>query len=733
MRASHLLLSIMSGVWIAFPLAAATYYVSPSGNDSANGTTTSTPWKTIAKVNSLNFAAGDSILFKGGATFFGSLYFDAADAGVSLNRITVGSYEGGRATIQSGSSYGLYIYNSEGFHIKDLILQGGGAGINTARGIDLYTDLVGRRRGFRVSNVEISGYHGAVNGTSLLGGEGISILGWRGDTQVSGFEDVEILGCLVHDNGSSGMGTWTHMLHGNKNFYVADSVFHNNTGRAGITSPIGSGIVLGGVDTGLVERCVAHNNGANNNFSSGPVGIWTYDSTKITIQFCESYANKSNGADGGGFDLDGGTTNSVVQYCYSHDNYGAGYLVCCYSGASQMANNTVRYNISENDGRKGSYGGIMFFGAGSSDKVENCKIYHNTVYSGTETAVVSGTPAALRFLGSNFTGVQIWNNIFVTNGNARLITADSAMSTAVAQLQRNNYWSLGLFALKWGGTTYSTFSAWTSAAATQERRGVTLVGLNVNPQITSPGDGGIVGDPDLLPISLTAYQLTQTSPMIDSGLDLVDEFGVDPGGQDFYDTLIPQASGLDIGAHEHNPLQGILSANVTQALGNYDFTALGTQDWIVWAKMNLSSVDRKASGGNRISNWTPVGTGHSRTYNSVVSLSWTDGTPLASGTSPAYVRVGGDNNGFELTAAATSTLRTLKLYTITQYNGNGKLVVSLDDGSATSQQILVPGTSGLINPVFTIYFKSSSNSQLRVKWTNATATGNIGIRGAFLD
>jgi peptidoglycan hydrolase-like protein with peptidoglycan-binding domain len=46
-----------------------TYYISNSGNDSNNGTTLSTPWKTIAKVNSATFKAGDSILFERGGTW----------------------------------------------------------------------------------------------------------------------------------------------------------------------------------------------------------------------------------------------------------------------------------------------------------------------------------------------------------------------------------------------------------------------------------------------------------------------------------------------------------------------------------------------------------------------------------------------------------------------------------------------------------------------------------------
>ena len=38
------------------------------------------------------------------------------------------------------------------------------------------------------------------------------------------------------------------------------------------------------------------------------------------IQYNESYGNRSQTVDGGGFTLDGGLTRSVLRYNYSHDN-----------------------------------------------------------------------------------------------------------------------------------------------------------------------------------------------------------------------------------------------------------------------------------------------------------------------------------------------------------------------------------------------------------------------------
>jgi hypothetical protein len=50
--------------------------------------------------------------------------------------------------------------------------------------------------------------------------------------------------------------------------------------------------------------------------------IWAWDADNVTIRNCSSHDNLSQNNDGGGFDLDTGVTNSVVEYCTSYNNYG---------------------------------------------------------------------------------------------------------------------------------------------------------------------------------------------------------------------------------------------------------------------------------------------------------------------------------------------------------------------------------------------------------------------------
>ncbi len=94
------------------------YYVSSSGSDSANGLSSSTPWQSILKVNSVfpTLKPGDRILFKSGDNFYGSLQISVS--GSSGSPITIGSYGTGASPVVSGfttitgwTNYGGGIYS----------------------------------------------------------------------------------------------------------------------------------------------------------------------------------------------------------------------------------------------------------------------------------------------------------------------------------------------------------------------------------------------------------------------------------------------------------------------------------------------------------------------------------------------------------------------------------------------------------------------------------------------
>jgi len=529
------LTSLILLLGLAGMVQATTYYVSPTGNDLNAGTSTSTAWKTIAKVNSVTFAAGDSILFEGGKTFSGSLSFDATDGGTAISPLTISSYGTGRATISSGSADGLYMYNRAGTDIKNLIFVGAGRLVKgDFSGLDIWTDLPGdvKLQRLYIDNVDVSGYCK----------RGISIGGWNNR---SGFKDVRITNSDVHDNADMGIFLWGYQYPvsgwANKDVYIADCRVYHNTGIPNIQQNTGSGMVVSGTDGALIEFCESWDNGElNKSRGEGPVGIWPYDANNVVIQFCESHHNKTQGADGGGFDIDGGCQNSVLQYNYSHDNYGAGYLICQYSGARAYKNNVVRYCISANDGIGSvkNMGALLFWSSGSSGGIQNTKIYNNTFYCGPGA---KGEPIKSFSSANTIFNTKIHNNIIIKNTPTidyvmRLRNATSATYT----FQGNCYWCSGApVQYSWTGVTYKGIAAF-RAGTGQEMLIGQPVGFETDPKLVNPGG---IADID--------YKLQSSSPMINAGLNLQTLFGINPGTQDYFGTSIPQGGAYDVGAHEY--------------------------------------------------------------------------------------------------------------------------------------------------------------------------------------
>ncbi|MEO8768987.1 MAG: T9SS type A sorting domain-containing protein [Ferruginibacter sp.] len=103
MNLQSIIRTVLVGIFllIAGVSNATDYYVSVSGNDSNNGTSSTTPWKTLSKVESVSnngtIHAGDRILFKCGDSFTGtmsiaSIWGHNAKSGTATSPITLGSY-----------------------------------------------------------------------------------------------------------------------------------------------------------------------------------------------------------------------------------------------------------------------------------------------------------------------------------------------------------------------------------------------------------------------------------------------------------------------------------------------------------------------------------------------------------------------------------------------------------------------------------------------------------------
>ncbi|MEO6443795.1 MAG: right-handed parallel beta-helix repeat-containing protein [Gemmatimonadaceae bacterium] len=518
--------------------AGVTYFLNVSGNDANPGTSPATAWRSVGAVNARSFNPGDRILFRKGTIFPGALAFGPDDHGTAVSPIVIGTHGVGRATIDGGSGTAIRIYNTSGFEIRNIEVIGSGYATNTGSGIDIYSDLPGgvKLPYIVLDSVEASGF----------GQFGVVLGSWNGMT---GFSDVRMTSSDAHGNGRGGFATYAELPYTHRNVYLGHLDAHDNPGIAGLPGNSGSGIVLGGVSGGTIERSVAHDNGALCDAAEGPVGIWTYDSEGVVIQYNESYANRTNGpADGGGFDLDQNTRNSLLQYNYSHGNAGSGILLAHAPANANHADNTVRYNVSENDGRLNAAAGISVWG-----RIIRAEIYNNSVYVSPSA---TGTPRAMIVHNASIPGqfaqsVHVRNNIFYAAGGLPVLWVSSGQLTGAVDLrfQMNDYFADAappVFA--WGATTYSGLASWRIGSG-QEMLGTVKLGGQRDPEFLAPGGGGTIGNADLLH-TLTAYQLESSSLLINRGLNLLAHFGISPGMHDFWGVSIAQGSGFDIGAHE---------------------------------------------------------------------------------------------------------------------------------------------------------------------------------------
>ncbi len=477
----HLILAaaLLSSLFVS---AQKSYYVTSAGSDDHDGSFEQ-PWKTTAPANLFDFSPGDSLLFWGGQ-LFGKLDLQPDDEGLSVS-----SYNG-LATLG-----GLYAYNVGNISISNLTFSGPGAAGNNESGIFFYMDSLAASD---CNNILID----AVTVTRF-GETGVM---FGAQYTANGYNNVKVLNSSLNNNGKGGFASYGHnSLYNHSNFYLYKVAAYQNYGRTDITyTHTGSGIIVGNVEGALVEYCEAYENGKYNRSTiGGPQGIWCVNAKNTTIQYCVSYNNRAGRTyDGGGFDIDGGSQNCIIQYCYSYGNDGPGYAMFDHGSANQFTNNTIRYNISQNDARRNYHGALTFWASLSTNKIKNSHIYNNTFYLPPSSV---GTPVAIYYKGSNVVDLNVYNNIFYTTDTVKIVKGTSA------------------------GTVYSNNNYYNPDYAVNFKTG----GVSVDPHFVNAG-GGKEG-----------YKLTLASPMINAGK-------ASPATVDFAGSPVPFNGGYDIGAYEYN-------------------------------------------------------------------------------------------------------------------------------------------------------------------------------------
>jgi len=546
---AYVTLFVMLAVFVMVPAAwATTYYVdATNGNNTNGGTSPSTAWKTIAKVNSSSFNPGDSILFKREQMWREKLIVPSS--GSVGNPITFGAYGAGGDPIINGAdlvtSWTLYsgnIYNAitsgrqrwtnslweddkllwkESF-LADVNAPGefyndssasliyvwatNGTDPDThkmevaARTSVIYLDT---KSYIRFQNLTLEKDSG--RGTALLDGLGATnivasnltirrsghgasgVRFRRGDSNV--IEDNEF-----YEIGNTAVNIWDN----EKNVIVRRNHIHD-TGNT--LFPVDRGGIMIGPDApnALVEF--------NNLYNIGP------PSMTGTSLISPIAIDRSN--------------NCIVRYNIMHHNVKGGIVVGGGSATGDGHVNGVKvyYNLIYDHNPNGvvtggAAGGIHF------QNVNNAEVYNNVIWNFNSAGGLLAAPiVTYNFGGGAQDNTIIKNNIIgpATGPNRQHIRFRFGGNFTNFVSNNNLFFDGSGLVLIDSGTTYTSLAAYQAA--------------------TSLDRNSVEANPLFVDTENANFRLQSTSPAISTGSDV----GLT---QDYGGTPVPQGIGVDIGAFE---------------------------------------------------------------------------------------------------------------------------------------------------------------------------------------
>lgn len=201
--------------------------------------------------------------------------------------------------------------------------------------------------------------------------------------KITTFDDILIENNTVENCQANGItttnvkGTLDDVAFRHTNVVIRGNYVHNVT-RSGIIPIYTNGVL---VEHNKVDRFQSTNEGYG-------CGIWCDRANNMVFQYNE-VCNGVNGMDGMAFNLDDMTRDGVIQYNYTHDNYGGGYMLHVRQ-KSYNRNNTIRFNLSVNDSGVFADHNAQIVAVGETDitKLESAKVYNNTFISNKDCHAV---------------------------------------------------------------------------------------------------------------------------------------------------------------------------------------------------------------------------------------------------------------------------------------------------------------------------------------------------------
>ncbi|MPQ43152.1 fibronectin type III domain-containing protein [Clostridium tarantellae] len=486
------------------------YYVDWSnGNDDNKGTSKRNAFKTLDKINSIEFEPGDKILFKSGEVWPGQLYIKGS--GIESNPIIIDKYgEGPKPALIGGEEVQnvIYINNQEYVEYNNLDISADYDSPLERRGIYILAKDMGVINHIYLKNLELHDIRHNLkytnnNSYKTTGGIFVQILG---NTVPTKFDDLLIEGCTLKDLDRTGIqllySSWTNrggLNSGTGRWYPSTNVKVKNNYLENIG---GDGIIIQGTDGAVIERNTINGFAKRNQNITYNCAAWSHNADNTIFQFNEGM-NGNSIMDGMPWDSDGYSNGTIFQYNYSHDNDGGAMLLISYgdsnspSGVADARDAIFRYNISEND---------KFALITTTNPLGNNKIYNNVFYTGAGMNVNAFNTGSINH---KEIGLYLSNNIFYVDEGGKL----------------NGNW-VGKY--NYDNNIYYSKGSGIISALPNDFNMITEDPMFVNPGVGEDG-----------------YKLMSSSPAINAGKYIVDNGEMDYYGNELYNGL------PDIGVNEY--------------------------------------------------------------------------------------------------------------------------------------------------------------------------------------
>ena len=453
------------------PTGDVTYYVdAENGDDSNDGTSPETAWKTLAKASSIRqLKEGGSILLKAGSVWNGEQLTVRNAQGTEANPVVIGSYGDGAKPVINGNGANwdadtkeelaaVHIYNSENIVIENLEITNWDSSVSGdyTQSSKLLSGLVvenkdaGALSNVVIRNNNIHDVNGRMAGGAEKAAGGLIVVvtgggsnhtgtveSWYDGLTIDGNEVYNVcheaiymesvwasrtlVGGTSSDTGyqNAGNSSWV----GSNDVTIENNYVHDVAG---------DGIVPINTTDALVQYNLIDNSADSSwDYSANPnhAALWTWDTDNVTFRYNEAFNTSKDskgtavGNDSMAFDFDYGVQNCTYEYNYSHDNLG-GFLMLC-PGPGATVNSIARYNLSVNDGL---YEGapMIRMGTGKYGSI-GVQIYNNTMYWEGTGYSASLTPDSY-WEGPVIEDVSVFNNIFYGPAVSGSVSTQSGIS-----------------------------------------------------------------------------------------------------------------------------------------------------------------------------------------------------------------------------------------------------------------------------------------------------------------